>query len=86
MWWQKIRQLWQKQRRISLGKYDYELLGSLESTILVVANSYKVREEIGCKEDKSLGVYEWSVDGITEGNMIGTIEVRLEWSSLDIFE
>ena len=57
---------------------DSELLGPLEIIILVVADSYKVKEELGCKEGTSLGVYEWSVEGITEVLIIGSIEVSLE--------
>ena len=41
--------------------------------ILGVYDSSKVGEKKGCKEVTSLGVYQWSVEGITESTMIGPI-------------
>ena len=35
---------------------------------------YKVGEEHGFKEDTSLGVSEWYVEGNNEGNMLSFIE------------
>ena len=54
--------------------------------MIVVAESSKVVEILGYKEGTSLGLSVWSAEGITEGIMIGPIEVSLECSSLGIFE
>ena len=39
-----------------------------------VVDYSKDEEELGYKEITSIGVYEWSVEGTTEGNMIVPIE------------
>ena len=42
--------------------------------MLSVTDSYKVGEELGCKEGTSIGVSEWSVEGISEEAMLDSIE------------
>ena len=44
-----------------VGTSGSELLWSLDSTIIGVADSYKVWETLGSKYGTSLGVYEWSI-------------------------
>ena len=64
---------------------DSKLLGSLDITMIGVADYYKVGEELGFKEVTLLGVSELSVEGNTEGNMIDFIEDSIGFSSLGIF-
>ena len=68
------------------GTSDYELLGSFYNNIFGVNYYSKVVGELGCKESMSLIVYNWDVEVITEGNMIGFIIDSTELVSLCIFE
>ena len=58
----------------------------LDSTIIGVADYSKVGEEHGCKKVTSLAVSVRGFYVITEGTMIGIIEVSLECSPLATFE
>ena len=82
MSWHKSILLWWKYRRLSSWNYIYKLIGSLYSTMLGVVDYSKGGEELVCKEGTSLLVSECSMEGITEGIMLGPIEVSIEFSSL----
>ena len=86
MSWHKSRLLWWKYRRLSSWNYIYKLIGSLYSTMLGVVDYSKGGEELVCKEGTSLLVSECSMEGITEGIMLGPIEVSIDCSSFVLFE
>ena len=56
---------------ILLGIFDSLKLGLSDSKMLIVADYSKLGEYIGSKEDESLGVSKWGIEGTTEGNMLG---------------
>ena len=57
--WHKIRQLWWKRRSRSNLKFYDATVGLSDSTMLGVSDSYKVREELGCKGGTSFVVSEF---------------------------
>ena len=63
---------------VSLGLFDITMIG--------LADSYKLGEEIGCMEDTSLGVSEIAIKGITEANILGRKELCDEYCPLGISE
>ena len=54
--------------------------------MVCVFDSYKVGGELGYKGGTSLGVSEWHVEVIPEGNILGFIYVSLECSLIGKFE
>ena len=70
----------------SVRTSDSEIFGLLDSKMIGVADSSKFGELFGCKYGTSLGVSESSVEDITEGIMLGCIEVSFECSSIELFE
>ena len=69
-----------------VGKSDSELLGLLYSKMLGVSEYTKVGGELDYKEGTSIGVYAWSVESITEVNMLGFIAICLKCSLLGMFQ
>ena len=49
------------------------MLRLIEISILGLTNSSKLGEELGFKEDASLAVFFYSIEGIPEGTILGNI-------------
>ena len=55
-----------------LAEFPYGVIfGAIESIIFGLTESSKLGEELGCKEGVWLGLYEWNIEVIIEGAMIG---------------
>ena len=58
-----------------LVKFSYGVIfGVIERIIFGLTESPKLGEDIGCKEGVSLGLFEWNIERIIEGTMIGCFE------------
>ena len=54
-----------KHRKHSSWNIWFQITWHIYSAMLGVSDSFKVKEWIYCKDVISLGVYAWSVEGIT---------------------
>ena len=77
--------IWNSEGNI-IGISDSLKLELYDHTVLGVNDSYKLGEELGCKEGEWRGVSDWYVDGIPGGNMLGTNICNEEYISIRISE